>query len=337
MRLVLGLDEAGYGPNLGPLVIGLSCWTLESKFDVLQGLDPFSPEFVAMPFHPEADYLPLGDSKKIYQPNSGHKGLVETLRFFSSISHQECRWQSWVPEDLNRVESRPWYKSRLETDEQLITEATKSKGDKKFDAMRRRQALKKLSTLGIKFHGFRMRIYDELYFNQECLRCGNKSNLLGEATVALAWKTLLECVESNPGKWKEFEIYFDRQGGRKHYAGLLGHGFGMIDSQLPTPWIEVLEETPQVSRYRTVIGNTPVSIRFQVEGDSLFPSALSSMAAKWSREELMGRLNRYWAEITGGAVRPTAGYAVDAKRFENEITPWLAKLGVTREQWWRAK
>jgi|688.fasta_scaffold294171_2 ribonuclease HII len=340
MRLVMGLDEAGYGPNLGPLVIALTCWSLDSKLDVLRGLEPFAPEFQAIPWNPQATYLPFGDSKKIYHAGAGHLGLWETLRFFCSLSAQDCHWETWAADDCSRVESRPWYASRLEPATFPATttlENQENQEKQKLSAKRSKQSLKKLSKLGIHFHGFRMRIYDEWFFNQECTRCGNKSNLLGEATVVLAWKTLREFLDMYPGKWSEVEIYFDRQGGRKHYAGLLSHGYSLIDSLSAVPWLEVLEETPRVSRYATVVGETPVSIRFQVEGDSLFPSALASIAAKWSREQLMGRLTRYWKEITGDAIRPTAGYAVDAKRFENEITPWLAKLGVTREQWWRMK
>ena len=29
MTLVIGIDEAGYGPNLGPLVIGGSSWQID--------------------------------------------------------------------------------------------------------------------------------------------------------------------------------------------------------------------------------------------------------------------------------------------------------------------
>ena len=29
MTLVIGIDEAGYGPNLGPLVIGSSSWQID--------------------------------------------------------------------------------------------------------------------------------------------------------------------------------------------------------------------------------------------------------------------------------------------------------------------
>ena len=31
MTLVIGIDEAGYGPNLGPLVIGGSSWVIDKS------------------------------------------------------------------------------------------------------------------------------------------------------------------------------------------------------------------------------------------------------------------------------------------------------------------
>ena len=32
MRYLLGTDEAGYGPNLGPLVVAASAWELRVRF-----------------------------------------------------------------------------------------------------------------------------------------------------------------------------------------------------------------------------------------------------------------------------------------------------------------
>ena len=61
-QIILGTDEAGYGPNLGPLVVSLTTWETRAEdlsclFDALKNAD-----------------IPLGDSKKIY-----HRGAMDAL------------------------------------------------------------------------------------------------------------------------------------------------------------------------------------------------------------------------------------------------------------------
>ena len=60
--IILGTDEAGYGPNLGPLVVSLTAWEAE-------------PERLSLLFEPlKKEGISIGDSKKIY-----HSGTVAAL------------------------------------------------------------------------------------------------------------------------------------------------------------------------------------------------------------------------------------------------------------------
>ena len=59
---ILGTDEAGYGPNLGPLVVSLTAWEAEA--------DDLSPLFEPL----KQAGIPIGDSKKLY-----HGGSLEVL------------------------------------------------------------------------------------------------------------------------------------------------------------------------------------------------------------------------------------------------------------------
>ena len=38
MTLVIGTDEAGYGPNLGPLVVAATAWQVEADADEAEAL-----------------------------------------------------------------------------------------------------------------------------------------------------------------------------------------------------------------------------------------------------------------------------------------------------------
>ena len=337
MRLVLGVDEAGYGPNLGPLVIAVSAWAVDSRLEVLDGLEPFAPEFQAASWTPRSAFVPFGDSKKIYQSGKGLAGLNFALRFFESIFEgKPSEKRPWfelgrlAQEDLSRVESHPWY--RCINPAKGLGRANEVDWNSEASC---RFAREKLLKLGVRLIGFRLRVLDEAYFNECVDRLGNKSDVLGHISLELAWKVLGECMDFH--SFKGIEIYCDRQGGRKKYAGLLSQTYERSHRESQVPFCSVVGESPKTSLYSMRHAGIATSIRFQVHGDSLFPPAAASMVAKWARESLMERFNGYWREVVGPGLKPTAGYAVDAARFARDIEPWITKLAIEKNQWWRRK
>ena len=337
MRLVLGVDEAGYGPNLGPLVVAVSAWAVDSRLEVLDGLEPFAPEFQAASWTPRSAFVPFGDSKKIYQSGKGLAGLNFALRFFESIFEgkppQKRPWFELgrlAQEDLSRVESHPWY--RCINPAKGLGRANQVDENSEASC---RFAREKLLKLGVRLIGFRLRVLDEAYFNECVDRLGNKSDVLGHISLELAWKVLGECMDFH--SFKGIEIYCDRQGGRKKYAGLISQTYERSHRESQVPFCSVVGESPKTSVYSMRHAGIATSIRFQVHGDSLFPPAAASMVAKWARESLMERFNGYWREVVGPGLKPTAGYAVDAARFARDIEPWITKLAIEKNQWWRRK
>ena len=337
MRLVLGVDEAGYGPNLGPLVVAVSAWAVDSRLEVLDGLEPFAPEIQAASWTPRSSFVPFGDSKKISQSGKGLAGLNFALRFFESIFEgKPSEKRPWfelgrlAQEDLSRVESHPWY--RCINPAKGLGRANQVDWNSEASC---RFAREKLLKLGVRLIGFRLRVLDEAYFNECVDRLGNKSDVLGHISLELAWKVLGECMDFH--SFKGIEIYCDRQGGRKKYAGLLSQTYERSHRESQVPFCSVVGESPKTSLYSMRHAGIATSIRFQVHGDSLFPPAAASMVAKWARESLMERFNGYWREVVGPGLKPTAGYAVDAARFARDIEPWITKLAIEKNQWWRRK
>ena len=337
MRLVLGVDEAGYGPNLGPLVVAVSAWAVDSRLEVLDGLEPFAPEFQAASWTPRSAFVPFGDSKKIYQSGKGLAGLNFALRFFESIFEgKPSEKRPWfelsrlAQEDLSRVELHPWY--RCKNPAKGLGRANQVDWNSEASC---RFAREKLLKLGVRLIGFRLRVLDEAYFNECVDRLGNKSDVLGHISLELAWKVLGECMDFH--SFKGIEIYCDRQGGRKKYAGLISQTYERSHRESQVPFCSVVGESPKTSLYSMRHAGIATSIRFQVHGDSLYPPAAASMVAKWARESLMERFNGYWREVVGPGLKPTAGYAVDAARFARDIEPWITKLAIEKNQWWRRK
>ena len=89
MAFLVGTDEAGYGPNLGPLVIVGTLWSVPDDLDA-DSLYEHLPGIVP-PGEPVADHrrtLVLGDSKSLYQPRGGlaalERGIFAALAAMSA-------------------------------------------------------------------------------------------------------------------------------------------------------------------------------------------------------------------------------------------------------------
>ena len=260
MRLVLGVDEAGYGPNMGPLVIAVSAWSIDSDLDLLQGLAPFSPEFQAAPWNKQSDFVPLGDSKKIYQPGKGLSGLSFAIQFFEAVmsrvpSSQSRRFdlRNLATQDIQRVEAHPWYAEPRHGHECEL------QPNDSIDVLSQSVLLfarEKLSQLSVKLIDFRVRILDEAYFNESLERLGNKSDVLGQMSLGLAWEVLQSAREQHP--CESIELYCDRQGGRKKYAALLSHTFQISHPGENVPFIVADLESPESSVYSLTYRDVPM-------------------------------------------------------------------------------
>ena len=73
MTLLIGTDEAGYGPNLGPLVVAASAWRLPDADKAADRLARMAAEIGAAAGSRQA---PWADSKQLYKPGSG-LGAIE--------------------------------------------------------------------------------------------------------------------------------------------------------------------------------------------------------------------------------------------------------------------
>lgn len=161
--------------------------------------------------------------------------------------------------------------------------------------------------------GLAARVIDPGPFNRHCGAGMNKADILSESTCRLA----IQQCQRHLRDGEDAVILSDRHGGRSHYGGLLQHAF-------PEAILRVISEDRLISRYRLDLPDSPSQIQwtFSVRGDSFAPVAMSSIVAKSTREQLMTRLNRYFADrwarsayVSKEPLHPTAGYPADADRF----------------------
>lgn len=311
---VIGIDEAGYGPNLGPLVIGASMWNVPQELE----LDPFAsqlePQFQAKRFlgKESAPFIPLGDSKELYQSGGSTDSLeIGVLSLFqnaqsASVVGSDELWIALL-EQANCLklqpsehrQSLPWYEH--------ITQAPAWLWWPKRTALAA-LAASGLQKLDVRFEGFQARIVDEIVFNQGLKSYGGKGKLLSLVSLNL----VLDIVGRLDLRGIDgIEVYCDRHGGRSKYLELLQSVFGDIFF-----WIE--KEASNESCYRTEWQGCPLRIRFTVGGDRFPPTSAASMLAKWLREVSMGHFNAYWQNKVPG-LKSTAGYPVDAKRFVQDL------------------
>lgn len=322
MPLVMGTDEAGYGPNLGPLVIAATLWRVPWGL----GLDECCQRLASAAECDAGVERPRGggrvllaDSKRLYRAGQGLEHLERgVLAALGVMGHWPASslaaWRVLAPESAARVRAVPWYGE----DFALPLAADRRAVENAAAALRTA-----LAETGIELAGIRARAICEEEFNRRCATWASKSTVLSEATLLLVRK-LLPTPEAGP-VW----VLCDKHGGRGRYGALLERFF-------PGQFIEVRAEGRSQSVYRFGPSRTPVEFRFEAKAERRVPVALASMVAKYLRELAMHALNRFWQARVPG-LRPTAGYPVDARRFKHDIAQAQQALGIADSVLWRQK
>ncbi|MGC4031424.1 MAG: hypothetical protein QM754_06760 [Tepidisphaeraceae bacterium] len=162
---------------------------------------------------------------------------------------------------------------------------------------------------------YRVRLLPERQYNDHTAKTKNKASTL----FTLAAQHLDDLLRLFSDQ--NLLIVCDRQGGRSHYGPLLRLMF--------EDWnLVILDESDAKSAYELTTGQRKATIIFREKAEaSCLPVAAASMLAKYARESLMGRFNRYWQAQQPG-LKPTAGYYTDGMRFLEDIAALRRQLGV---------
>ena len=318
MAIVAGIDEAGYGPVLGPLVVSLAAFEVPDEL-VGQSLWTQLAGSVSAKVSRRDARLPIVDSKKLHHSADGLAAVERTALAMLAVGDSAPgTFRELIRAVCPRVESAlggyAWY-GRFEEALPLECDATCVRLH--ANAVRRT-----LREAGIRFIGPRCCVLPAGHYNRLIESTRNKATVLWTLTLKLISQLMQLAGE------RALHIYIDRQGARTRYARPLLTAFEDAD-------LQVLDESDECSRYVLRFANGraprgPVTIEFRQSGESAhLPTALASIYSKYLRELFMVALNRYWQQQVGD-LRRTAGYYQDGLRFLRDIEPAIRSLDVDR-------
>jgi hypothetical protein len=90
------------------------------------------------------------------------------------------------------------------------------------------------------------------------------------------------------------------------------------------------------SRATSVYRVGPTEIRFEAKAERHFPVAVSSMVSKYVRELAMELFNRFWRTHLP-ELKPTHGYPSDSHRFRRDVAEVQTRLAIADEALWRER
>ncbi len=319
MAWIIGIDEAGYGPNLGPLVMtSVACQVPDGGADLWRELSAT----VRRGCDPADDRLVVDDSKVVYGATRGLASLerpVLALLWRGPLGDavRLSHYLDWAcVAGLDDLKAENWYRGDLRIPcESPLEEVQQSSGP--FDHC--------CASAGIGPWVVRSVVVPTPRFNRLIALHESKGAVLAHGMAVL----VRDSVQNLPGS-DRVSFTVDKHGGRNAYSA-------QIYSALPDGIVWAEQEGMARSRYRVEGLRREVRLTFQPRADQeQFPVALASMVSKYLRETLMREFNRFWQEQVPG-LKPTAGYPLDAGRFLDAIRPAVQKLGLEEALVWRQK
>jgi len=317
-----GIDEAGYGPLLGPLCVGLSVFRIDAwnEGDAAPDLWALLSRALCREAADKAHRIAINDSKKLKLANSSvrrhplhhlERGVLAAL--YAQDAHP---FDDALSTDLDFFRAitassagECWY---------LGEPAAFPRGPTQAEVAIAANTLRlALADAGVAVLALRADAVCEGDFNQLVEATGTKAAVTESVIVRYLgdiWDRFGPDAHNGQGGLR---VVCDRQGGRTQYAGLLQRA-------LPDARITIVAETPLQSKYElrsharaTEPRAMIVTFKVEAESDHL-PVALASMLAKLTRELMMARFNRYWCGRMPD-LKPTAGYALDARRWLRDV------------------
>lgn len=309
-RLQGGIDEAGLGPILGPLVVGgmlIAGASGTSPWDLL------ADHYCKKPVTRQDRRIRVDDSKKVKTGAHGHRELERTvLSLWYAVHGQlpanvgDLLRSNLGATDFTRY---PWYAD-------LEAVALPRWQERDGLELAAHVAAKCFARSGLEalFYGFHL--VDVERYNASIREFDNKGRTLFEAGVPVL-RACLETAERYSAQvaTAQLRIIADRHGGRGHYAAQLARA-------LPGTQVTTIAEAASLSRYR--LGQSDEIVFTENGEDRAFPCAAASCLAKYVRELCIERLNAYFTAKKEG-LRPTAGYWTDGKRFLDDLGDLRAK------------
>ena len=282
MATLVGIDEAGYGPLMGPLVV--SAVSLDMPETLLRSdLWEVLSKAVSVQKKGLAGRLLVTDSKKAYSRKNGidplRRTVLSVLHAWKNGTAQMNTIQDFLslvcPEVLEHVNSYPWYKELN----------SHSLNHNPSDIAIAAGVLHKtMAEHHIQITGIHSKCLDVELYNSRVRKVKNKSRVLFTELCTL----ILEAFNRNTHPTEPIQVIVDRQGGRVNYQQELLRMF-------PNFSLSVIRQGPNMSSYELNRNSQIMRIHFCAKADTKYLIvSIASMVSKYLREIMMHSLNHYF-------------------------------------------
>ncbi len=313
-----GIDEAGYGPMLGPLCVGNAVFHIDPTPTERPCLWTLLNRAISHAGRDRARRIAIDDSKKLKGARGGiahplmqlERGVLAML----GATHEDRSWlESCTDLVLLRklgviLPDEPWFVGEpiqlpLGTDARSLRLDAKVLRSTMVDA-------------GVQLSRLQVQALSVTHYNNRVEASGSKSWVNFETAAGL--------IDAAWAQAPSLHLVMDRHGGRTSYQ-----------RELRTSWpdavIDIRGESEDRSDYLLRHGNASLHLHVRAKADANhLPVALASMAAKLVRELMMLRLNRFFQGLMPD-LEPTAGYVKDGRRWLQDVRPLLEAQGFDKQ------